>query len=229
MSLPLVHVEGLPPNPVGSVGVLTARRIQGFRGARGATRVLRCGARAAWFVAILSSGALALGVVDGCSKNSPAPDLCPTAGTYLLTATIGGSYVMNTPTGLPLNDEGPGSCAVAKPSASCTPETLTISVTLDGAQSTNGEGAELQPIRWTSSTGESGSCTFVNDASSGLMTDGPNGTSIESTTCDLIAEGCTGSFDGFNMTFDLSGVYGNAIAAEVSGGGCCWLGTAAKQ
>jgi len=176
-----------------------------------------------------AAGLLTIGALSSCSHDAAAPDLCPTSGTYVMSVTIGGPYVMAPGIDVPLIDSANGSCVLAEPSISCTPVPLTVTVTLEGAQSIDGQTAQLQSIRWTTASGESGSCTDVYDETAGRSITGPSGTPVESSVCDLSAEGCTGAIDALGLTFDVSGIYGHAIAAGVSGGGCCWRGTAEMQ
>lgn len=179
--------------------------------------------------AIGSAGLLAISALGSCSHDAATPDLCPTSGTYVMSVTIGGPYVTAPGIDVPLIDSASGSCGLATPSISCTPVPLTVTVTLEGARSIDGQTAQLQSIRWTTASGESGSCTDVYDETTGGSITGPDGTPVESSVCDLSAEGCTGTIDALGLTFDVSGIYGHAIAAGVSGGGCCWRGTAEMQ
>jgi hypothetical protein len=148
-----------------------------------------------------------------------------------MNVVVNGPPIMAAGVAQGLYESAEGSCGSNDPLTACTPASLQVSVTLEGEQSNDDSTSVLQPIRWTSSTGESGTCPVVYTQTGGASVDvGPAENPTEDTQCSLSAEGCTGgSIDALGMTMDLSGTFGYAIAAGVSMNGCCWRGTAVKQ
>lgn len=157
----------------------------------------------------------------GCSGKQP--QACPGQGVFLLNVTSdgGGPDIPGWP---PLLIDP---CSVPSPT-SCPQQSLQLTFTLDGPA--GGSQAILQYSGATWSMGaDSGTCAApqgYNDDNTSYGS--PDGGSSQLSTCD-VGTSCTGGIDEIVLKISAAGVYGNQIAASVTIGQCCLVGSAVAQ
>jgi len=176
---------------------------------------------------LMSALVFAFASIAACSSHD-YKNPCPTQGTFVVDAALDGTGI-SVDGFPPLSSGGVGACIGTNPS-DCQPTTQQLTLTLNGSTTAASETIRRLTVQWTNPSSASGTCDAMIMASGDVSLGSADGSTSDSTFCDLTVGACAGAaFDGVGLRIGIAGPYARMIQASLTEGSCCWEGSAAAQ